>query len=99
MKIGAPARAESINDDETINSGPRMLGILKTSPVGFKPIETAPKDGTFIRLKPRFAWARETVGCWVAHAEMKAGGAWFDTEGYYVTPYPRYWAPQNGSFQ
>lgn len=68
----------------------------------WKLIATAPRDGTFIRLKVREGVLRkntEFVGHWQRHDEMPAGGAWFDREGFYLTPGPIYWKPEQGRFQ
>lgn len=69
---------------------------------GFKPIGTAPKDGTFVRLRFAPGLGREhweAVGQWQPHHEMKSGGAWFDRDGYYISPGPVVWAPETGRFQ
>lgn len=65
----------------------------RSGPIGFGHIETAPRDGTFVRL--RFGGLhedREEIGHWQAHAHMKCGGAWFDRAGFYITPGPLFWA-------
>jgi len=67
-----------------------------TGPIGFQHIETAPRDGTFIRLRFRPGLSREereAVGQWQIHPLMPAGGAWLDPEGYYITPGALFWAP------
>lgn len=60
-------------------------------------IETAPRDGTFLRLRsrasPLYPHGYQTQGRWEPHEEMPAGGAWFDADGNYVSPYPIAWAP------
>lgn len=70
-----------------------------TGPIGFQHIETAPRDGTFVRLRFR-PWLlmpaeHEVVARWEPHDEMKAGGWWFDRKGCYVTPGPLFWAPSH----
>ena len=69
-------------------------------PIGFSLIETAPRDGSFIRLRFRTGMLvpenYERIGQWQRHDEMKAGGAWFDSEGHYITPGPLFWAPTVG---
>lgn len=65
-----------------------------TGPIGFAHIESAPRDGTFIRLRFRPGFGREeieVIAQWQAHDEMPAGGAWFDVHGRYVTPGPLFW--------
>lgn len=65
-------------------------------PIGFRLIETAPRDGTFIRLRFRPGCGRENleaVGQWQEHDEMPTGGSWFDRQGNYITPGPLFWAP------
>ncbi len=64
-------------------------------PVGFHFIETAPRDGTFVRLRFRPGIGREDreeIGQWQPHTEMKSGGAWFRQDGSYITPGPLYFA-------
>lgn len=64
-------------------------------PIGFQHIETAPRDGRFVRLRFRPGLGRENleaVGHWQPHAEMPAGGAWFDRDGFYISPGPLFWA-------
>ncbi len=63
-----------------------------TGPTGFQHIDTAPRDGSFVRLRFRRVEG-EQVGQWLAKDHMKAGGAWFDRDGFYVTPGPLFWAP------
>jgi hypothetical protein len=63
-----------------------------TGPVGFAHIESAPRDGSWLRLRFRRREDEET-GQWLAHPEMKAGGSWFDRRGCYITPGPLFWAP------
>lgn len=69
-----------------------------TGPDGFRFMEDAPHDGTFVRLRFRpSVWTsieHEVVAQWRPHVEMKAGGWWFDRQGYYVTPGPLLWAPR-----
>ena len=69
----------------------------RAGPIGFRHIETAPKDGTFVRLRfgqhSILSRADEEIGQWQEHEYMKAGGAWFDRDGFYVTPGPLFWAP------
>lgn len=69
-------------------------------PVGFANIESAPRDGSFVRLRFRPAlWMtaeHEIEAQWQRHEEMKVGGWWFDRQGYYVTPGPLFWAPIAG---
>lgn len=61
-------------------------------PVGFKFIDSAPRDGSFLRLRFGANFGdREEIGQWQSHDEMKAGGHWFDEQGYYITPGPVYW--------
>lgn len=69
----------------------------------FRAIDSAPKDGTYVRLRFR-PWLLmpadfEVIGQWQPHDEMPAGGWWFDREGCYVTPGPVSWAPEFGGFQ
>lgn len=65
-------------------------------PVGYQHIETAPKDGSWLRFRfRRVEHANEVVGRWESHAEMKTGGSWFDREGCYITPGPIFWARHN----
>lgn len=69
----------------------------------FKPIDTAPRDGAFVRLRFR-PWLlmpadHELIGQWQDHAEMPAGGAWFTRAGEYVSPVPTRWAPEHGGFR
>lgn len=71
-------------------------------PEGFKNVASAPKDGTFIRLRFRPGLGREAwevVAKWAKHDDMPAGGWWFDRDGCYVTPGPLYWAPEQGGIQ
>lgn len=72
-------------------------------PIGFRLIEHAPHDRTFVRLRFRPAlWMpaeHEVVAQWQPHAEMKAGGWWFTRDGGYVSPGPLFWAPEHGGFQ
>lgn len=74
-----------------------------TGPIGFLLIESAPHDGTFIRLRFRpglmMPAEREVVAQWQQHDEMPVGGWWFDREGFYVTPGPLFWAPESGRLQ
>lgn len=66
-----------------------------TGPIGFQHIETAPRDGSFVRLRFRPGFGREDreeVGHWQVHEDMKAGGSWFDRDGFYITPGPLFWA-------
>lgn len=65
-------------------------------PTGFQFIETAPRDGTFIRLRFRRD-PREEIGQWQRHTEMPAGGSWFDEQGGYITPGPIYWCARASS--
>lgn len=63
-------------------------------PVGFQHIETAPKDGSWLRFRFRnVEYKKEIVGRWEPHAEMNTGGSWFDPDGCYITPGPLFWAP------
>lgn len=66
-------------------------------PDGFRFMEDAPRDGSFVRLRFRpSVWMpddHEIVAHWQPHEEMKVGGWWFDRDGYYVTPGPLFWAP------
>ena len=72
-------------------------------PAATKPIVSAPRDGTFVRLFFRPGLMRDGLeprtGQWQAHAEMPAGGAWFDRGGHYITPGPIAWAPEMGTYQ
>lgn len=71
-----------------------------SGPFGFRHIETAPRDGTFIRLRFRPGFGREgmeAIGQWQPHQEMKSGGSWFDRDGSYITPGPLFWAPEVNS--
>lgn len=64
-----------------------------TGPVGYQHIETAPKDGTWLRFQfRRVEYEDEVIGRWEPHAEMKTGGSWFDRQGCYITPGPIFWA-------
>ncbi len=79
-----------------------MTDRLPAVPTGFKPLATAPRDGTFVRLRFRPGLGRETwesIGQWQPREDMPAGGHWFDHDGYYITPGPLFWAPENGGFQ
>lgn len=66
-------------------------------PTGFRNIEDAPRDGSFVRLRFRpSVWMsddHEVQARWVADAGMRADGWWCDRQGYYVTPGPLFWAP------
>lgn len=61
------------------------------------PIETAPTDGTRVRLhrigrrRPYALWAYLAIG----HYEAKDDGfkGWFTDDGEYHTPYPDSWLP------
>lgn len=81
--------------------------LTEHGPIGFRFIEDAPRDGSFIVL--RFAPnvldriadelgeptdPHEVIGHWQNHAEMKTGGAFFDHEGFYLSPQPKYFAYQ-----
>lgn len=66
----------------------------------WRPLSTAPRDGTFIRLQLRGVLGgrpSETVGQWQGHDEMSVGGSWFDREGNYITPAPIMWQPEHGA--
>lgn len=69
----------------------------------WKVICLAPKDGTFLRLRCGTnrlggnGWG-ETVGHWQSHEDMKAGGAWFDRDGCYLSPWPQMWAPEHSAY-
>ncbi len=68
----------------------------------YRPICTAPRDGTFIRLRCRPGMGRSldpVIGHWQSHEEMKVGGWWFDRDGNYISPGPIEWAPENSEFQ
>jgi hypothetical protein len=65
--------------------------IEAAGPIGFRFIEDAPRDGTFVRLRFRRVEG-ERIGRWVPDAALKGGGAWFDSDGGYITPGPIYWA-------
>lgn len=71
--------------------------MTRAGPIGFRHIETAPKDGTFVRLRFRPGlWMpddHEVEARWEPHEEMVAGGWWFTIDGGYVTPGPLFWAP------
>ena len=63
-------------------------------PIGFRHIETAPRDGSFVRLRFGGLYeGREQIGRWQSHQHMKAGGAWFDRAGFYISPGPLFWKP------
>lgn len=65
-----------------------------SGPVGYQHIETAPKDGSWLRFRfRRVEYDDEVIGRWELHAEMKTGGSWFDRDGCYITPGPLFWAP------
>ena len=68
-----------------------------------KPIATAPKDGTpikvFFRPGLNREWADGVVVRWQDHAEMPAGGSWFLMNDIYLTPGPIEWAPVQGGWQ
>ncbi len=65
-----------------------------TGPPGFQHIETAPRDGSWLRFRfRRVEYEEEIVGQWQNHAGMKTGGSWFDRSGHYITPGPLFWAP------
>lgn len=67
-----------------------------TGPVGFQHIDTAPKDGTLVRLRFRPGLGREDreeIGLWVESEAMIGRGHWLSDEGYYITPGPLFWAP------
>lgn len=72
------------------------------APHGFRPINSAPRDGTFMRLRFRPGILRpadrEEIGAWQAHSDMPAGGSWFTRAGEYISPGPLYWAPETGTF-
>lgn len=73
------------------------------APEGFRSIASAPRDGTFVRLRFRPGVGRETwetAGQWraLSGADLP-GGAWFDRDGNYVTPGPLFWAPEQGQWQ
>jgi hypothetical protein len=67
----------------------------------FRPIASAPRDGTFIRLRFRPNILRpaeeEAIGCWQDDAILPAGGYWRDREGGYIGG-PMLWAPEAGGF-
>jgi hypothetical protein len=71
-------------------------------PIGSQHIETAPRDGTPVRLRFQRGDGSivdsmrpdETVGRWLAIEDMKTGGAWFDLDANYLLG-PVYWAPYN----
>lgn len=98
----------SANPHETRYQGKRGTGggtNLRSAMIvtdGFKPISSAPRDGTYVRLRFRPGIGRdglEAIGQWQPHDEMPAGGSWFDRDGCYITPGPTCWAPEIGSFQ
>lgn len=69
-------------------------------PPGFKYLDTAPFDGTFIRLRCRPGIGRdnrETVGQWRVMPDGFCG--WWDRSGFYISPGPLFWAPEHGAIQ
>lgn len=46
----------------------------------WRDISTAPRDGTFVRARDRFA--TEDVVQWQDHDCMKTGGSWFTRDGH-----------------
>jgi hypothetical protein len=76
---------------------------MPPTPDGFKTIDCAPRDGTFVRLRFRpgilMMGDHEELGAWRPDASMIAGGWWFNRGGFYVTPGPLFWAPEEGGFQ
>lgn len=69
-----------------------------TGPIGFQHIETAPHDGSWVRLRFRRR-EDEEIGQWQNHAHMKTGGSWFDRSGHYITPGPLFWSLAHPSQQ
>lgn len=69
-------------------------------PAGFKYIDTAPLDGTYIRLRFRPGLGRENweaVGQW----KITDGGfvGWWERNGDRIMPGPLFWAPEHGGLQ
>lgn len=65
-------------------------------PIGFQHIDSAPRDGRYLRLRFRPGFGREDreeIGQWQRHDHMKAGGSWFDRHGHYISPGALFWAP------
>lgn len=69
-----------------------------TGPIGFRHIETAPRDGSWILL--RFRRREDEVrGRWKPDAHLKAGGFWCDIQGFWITPGPLFWSPVSNGHQ
>ncbi len=93
--------AREVAQEEARKSIFRVAAILNRDrlepPPGFRRLDTAPHDGTFIRLRFRPGLGRETweiVGRWQVMEDGYSG--WWDREGVRITPGPLFWAPEQG---
>lgn len=98
--VNRQAVDEAINILEALSAAPQPPAPTQVETQGWRPIETAPKDGTFILIR---AAQYRAVACWLDDPELSCAPHWAMDDGHdYLRPLrvalsnPTHWMPIPG---